>query len=62
MSKRTERSDEASPFDSRRTTRVVVFTPRNPVPAAGATPDEQDDAGRATASSDRDGDAPLHDE
>ena len=62
MSKRTERSDETNPFDSRRTTRVVVFTPRNPVPAAGATPDEKDDAGRAATSSGRDGDALLHDE
>ena len=36
MSKRTERSDEPNPFDSRRTTRVVMFTPRNPGPTDGA--------------------------
>ena len=50
MSKRTERSDAPNPFDSRRTTRVVLFTPRNPVPAAGApAPDEKDDADRPVA-------------
>ena len=55
MSKRTERSDEPNPFDSRRTTRVVMFTPRNPGPTDGAPdPDEKDDADRpvVTASGD----------
>lgn len=55
MSKRTERSDEPNPFDSRRTTRVVVFTPRNPVPAAGVPMlDEKDDADRPVMTPDSD--------
>ncbi len=54
MSKRTERSDEPNPFDSRRTTRVVMFTPRNPGPTDGAAaPDEKDDADRPVTAADR---------
>jgi hypothetical protein len=55
MSKRTERSDEPNPFDSRRTTRVAVFTPRNPGPVAGApAPDDKDDAGQPPTNQDGD--------
>lgn len=39
MTKSTERSHERKPFDSRRTNRVSLITPRNPpAPAAAAQP------------------------
>lgn len=39
MTKSTERSHEQNPFDSRRTNRVSLITPRNPpAPAAAAQP------------------------
>jgi hypothetical protein len=49
MSKPTERSHEQKPFDSRRTKRVTLVTPRNPVPTAVApssAPTEKDDPGQ----------------
>ena len=54
MTNRTERSHEQGPFDSRRTNRVSVVTPRNPAPAGVAqspAPPEKDDAGESVLSS-----------
>jgi len=54
MSKRTERPDEQKPFDSRRTNRVTLVTPRNPAPAAAVpepAPAAQDDTDQSVPSS-----------
>ena len=54
MSKHSERSHEPNPFDSRRTKRVSVITPRNARPAEDAqssTQTENVDGGEPAASS-----------
>jgi len=54
MTNHSERSHDRTPFDSRRTKRVTLVTPRNP-PAEAATlspdPAEKDEAGNPTPSS-----------
>ena len=53
MTKQSDRSHEPNPFDSRRTKRVSVITPRNATPAEDAQPPaqtEQRDGGESVAS------------
>ncbi len=50
MSKRSERSHEPKPFDSRRSKRIRLVTPRNPAPAPPPTSAAKDDVDQSASS------------